>query len=292
MSEDEVLALQLARGLLAPPDDAGDDPLHRAFEGIMDRLGITPDPNAQEVAVLNHHRKERYQPDHLRELMRAIRTGRSITMQYASAKGRRAKVVVQPLCMVISEGEWFCYAWEPGPRRSKLFKVARIRSLRTGDRLAGAPAGASLLRSELRCAFRNSLGGARERVVVRFSRQAWPQVRDRVWGDDQQVAFIDDGLGEEAEGAPGAWHYGQAVWELSFVTEGLEAVRHWLLQFGAHVEAITPKHLRVWIASQSGMTYENHRDVDKPLFPPIKRPMTLINPACELDPEGILRFDG
>lgn len=235
ISELEALALRVARAVLAaePGPGQAEGPLAGALGRLLLRLGLGPDdPRIPDLVGVNRSAPQAWDPAHALALLHAIRLGDGVVMRYRPVDKAEHEVQAQPVRLAITDGEPYLWAWDAAARRLKTYKLARIGSLTTRPRVAGAPAGLDReVRSALTHAFRGvSSQGQRARVTVRFSRSALPFVRERRLGGAQEWTELPDG--------------GVRV---AFNTHGLDAVRHWLLQFGPEAVVEAPDRLVAWM---------------------------------------------
>ncbi len=253
VSEMEALALQTARAQLTSPPppgttkarsatDAG--PLANALARLIQRLGLdaaatrTPD-----LIGVNFSAPEAYDPRHVLTILRAIRLGDAVAMRYGSRDKPVRDVIVQPIRVALTDGEPYLWAWDGSAKKIKTYKIARAECVVARPALPKVPSGLDAeVRASLAQAFRGvSSPGQRGRVTVRFTAQAVPFVRQRRFGGAQTWDDLPDG---------GA--------RVSFNTHGMEAVRHWLLQFGGEAVAEKPAELVTWVAGQVRVMAERY----------------------------------
>lgn len=243
VTELEALALQTARAQLTTPPlpdaatkaDAG--PLATALARLIHRLGLdTATTRIPDIIGVNLSAPQSYDPRHVLVVLRAIRLGEAVTMRYCSLDKPAHDVVVQPVRVALTDGEPYLWAWDGTARKVKTYKLARVESVLTRPALGDVPSGLDTeVRGSLVHAFRGvSSAGQRGRVVIRFTAKAVPHIRQRRFGGAQAWEDLADG---------GA--------RVSFNTHGLEAVRHWVLQFGAEAVVEKPAELVTWIGGQA-----------------------------------------
>ena len=240
ISELEALALHAARAVLAapPPPDAakGDEgPLAAALGRLIERLGLGS-ARLPDVLGVNPGAPQPWEPGHALAVLRAIRLGEAVRMTYQPLEKPQHEVVAQPVRLVLTDGEPYLWAWDRAAGKLKNYKLARVVALTVHPRLAGVPPGLDAeVRATLRNAFRGVAGAAqRGRVVLRFAAGAVAHVRNRRFGPAQRWEDLDDGAARVA-----------------FNTHGLEAVRHWVLSFGARVVVEEPASLAQWVRAEA-----------------------------------------
>lgn len=242
LTELEVLALHAARAVLAAPplpgaarSSADEGPLSAALGRLSARLGVGS-AQLPDVLGVNPGAPQPWDPRHALAVLRAIRLGDALRMRYQPLEKAAHEVVAQPIRLVLTDGEPYLWAWDRAAGKLKNYKLARIATIATHPALPGVPSGLDgEVRAALGNAFRGVAGQAqRGRVVLRIAPGAVPHVRDRRLGPAQRWEELPDG---------GA--------RVAFNTHGLEAVRHWVLQFGARVVVEEPASLAAWVRDEA-----------------------------------------
>jgi predicted DNA-binding transcriptional regulator YafY len=189
-----------------------------------------------DIIGVNLSAPQSYDPRHVLAFLRAIRLGEAVRMSYASLDKPVHEVIAQPIRVVLTDGEPYLWAWDEGARRLKTYKLARVESVGSREALTDVPSGLDTeVRGALAYAFRGvSSAGQRGRVVVRFAAKAVPHIRQRRFGGAQRWTDLPDG---------GA--------RVAFNTHGLDAVRHWVLQFGSAAVVEQPPALAAWVQRQA-----------------------------------------
>jgi predicted DNA-binding transcriptional regulator YafY len=245
ITELEALALHAARAVLAAPPPPGatragadEGPLAAALGRLIERLGLGS-ARLPDVLGVNPGAPQPWEPRHALAVLRAIRLGEALAMRYRPLDKPEHEVLAVPVRLVLSDGEPYVWAWDAAARRLKNYKLARITSTAPQPRPSGVPSGLDgEVRAALANAFRGVAGQAqRGRVVLRFAAGAVPHVRDRRLGRAQRWEDLPDG---------GA--------RVAFNTHGLEAVRHWVLDFGARVVVEEPAALAAWVRDEATRT--------------------------------------
>jgi len=240
VTELEVLALQAARAVLAAPpapDGArGDEgPLSAALGRLISRLGLGS-AGLPDVLGVNPGAPQPWEPRHALTVLRAIRLGEAVRMTYQPLEKAAHAVIAQPIRLVLTDGEPYLWAWDGTAAKLKNYKLARVSEMQQVSRLKSVPSGLDAeVRASLRSSFRGVSGASqRGRVVLRFAAGAVPHVRDRRLGPAQRWEDLPGGAARVA-----------------FNTHGLEAVRHWVLQFGARVVVEEPAALADWVRAEA-----------------------------------------
>ncbi len=246
VTELEALALHAARAVLAAPPLPGaakgaagaEGPLAGALGRLVGRLGLG-DARIPDVIGVNPAAPQPWEPAHALAILRAIRLGEAVAMRYQPLGKAAHEVLAQPVRLVLVDGEPYLWAWDGAAAKLKNYKLARIGAIASRPALRGVPSGLDAeVRASLANAFRGVAGQAqRGRVVLRAVADALPHLKDRRLGAAQQWEDLPDG---------GA--------RVSFNTHGLEAVRHWVLQFGERVVVEEPAALRAWVREAARRT--------------------------------------
>ena len=251
LTEQEALALVTARAQLALPIAPGTAadvtdavPLAGAIDRVLGRLGLsTKDPRIPDILVVSQAAPQPYDPQHTLEILRAIRCGQGLVMMYGPLDKPPHEAVVQPVRIVLVEGEPYLWAWDSAERFIKRYKLSRVRHLKRRDRLPKIPSGLDAeVRSQLLGAFKGIAGKQqRGRVRLRISVQGVPHLRQRNLGTNLTWVDLSDG--------------GAVV---EFNTSGLDAVKHWLLQYGSSVVAEAPPVLVTWLHTEIARMAANY----------------------------------
>lgn len=252
--EDAVLALELARAVLRTPRLVGTkaelNPLADALDRMLFRLGVlTPTRPGKRLghrAAFSTFGSEGCSPEVMRAVLAVLRDRSDLGMTYEAIGKPARSCVVRPVRLLYADHDWFLWAWEPDGRTGhepKLWKLARMSDCRPTRLRAAAPA---FLEHQAdaaeRTMFRSTSRQRPARIVAIFDAPAWPHVRGRQWGERQTTESLP---------------YGR--WRLSFTTGGIDAAKHWLLQFGALVEVEQPESVRAWMVIQANGLMARHQ---------------------------------
>jgi predicted DNA-binding transcriptional regulator YafY len=210
---------------------ADEGPLAAALGRLVGRLGLG-DARLPDVIGVNPAAPQPWEPAHALAILRAIRLGEAVAMTYQPLGKAAHPVLAQPVRLVLVDGEPYLWAWDGAAAKLKNYKLARVAAVERRPALRGVPSGLDgEVRASMANAFRGVSGQAqRGRVVLRVTADAVPHLRDRRLGTAQRWEDLPDG---------GA--------RIAFNTHGLEAVRHWVLQFDARVVVEEPAALREWV---------------------------------------------
>ncbi len=184
-------------------------------------------------------------PACLRDLAAAVWTDRAIEIEYESWKGIVQRRLL-PLGLVLKAGDWYCVASADGATRT--YKVAAIRSLRTGASKDQRPPGFDLSHhwSERVREFEHALHD--RLAVVRLSPLGLRLLRDQQPGIAQHASAR----------AQAADADGWVCTELP-VESGLQSVRE-ILRLGAEIEVLEPAELREAVAAVAQAILGKHQN--------------------------------
>lgn len=241
VGELETLALHAARALLAAPAPPGggtadEGPLAAALGRLIQRLGLGI-AGIPDIIGVNPAAPQPWRPEHALVALRAMRLGDGLAMRYRPLASPERDVAVQPVRLVLNDGEPYLWAWDGAAGKLKNWKLARVVAMSPRAPLPGVPRGLDReVVAALRHAFRGVAGAhQRARVVLRAEAGAVPHLRDRRLGPAQTWQDLPGGAAR-----------------IAFNTHGLEALRHWLLQFGSRIRVESPSELAAWIRSEAG----------------------------------------
>ena len=162
------------------------------------------------------------------QLGRAVRERRRIEMTYFTAgRGELTRRRADPLHLRNSAGEWYLIAWDAGHRAPRDFHAARIRELTVTDETFTWPTGFNL-DDYLNSGFGMIRGREPIHVEILF--------------DEYQARWI----GERAKLHPSETreHLPDGRLRVRMQVTALDGVTRFVLQYGAHAEAIAPPELR------------------------------------------------
>lgn len=261
LSEDELIALVAARGLLSNSDQSyaatsgiidERDLLAASVNQILDRSGAQQNvvQIGKLVVTVNRFGAAPVDSEALVKCLAATATGDAIRCSYENVHGHRHEAHISPQRMVLIRGEWYCVAW------ADLLRMYRVSRMSHVTRCASHPAGkpASIPIHEVDGLIKGGFYATgssdpkrRRTVVLAVSPGAWPFIAGRRWGDSQRIEQSPRDL------APG-WR------RLRFTTTGLDECRHWILSMGTGLKAEQPPELTKWIKAEAkAMSLVCHR---------------------------------
>ncbi len=251
LTEEELIALIAARGLLRQPDPTRPatssqspeaDPLAGAVDGFLGRAGVkeAADAIARDAIVVSRFGALPGDPACLAAFFAATVLGDGLVFDYHNLAGERHHVHASPLRMAMIKAEWYLLAWSGS---IKVYRLARIANARRAKQPADRPIliPSHEIDGKLRDAFYatgSERSQDRKRVILAISPGGWPQVVGRRWGDRQVVE-------EEPEDLPMGWR------RIHFTTSGLGECKHWVLANGSNIRAEQPAELVDWLRSEA-----------------------------------------
>lgn len=248
LSEHEILALVVARGLLRDPSKPGyNGLLAQAVDSVLTRCGLSKhakDLSPQAIEV-NRFGAVPEDPTVLAEILAAVVCGDPIECDYLPLKGPLAHRHLLPLRACLIEGEFHVLAAD-GTLASDgqpLIKDYRISRLSVAHRVATRPPGLpkhipqSLINTRTAAAFKATASqepSAHQRVVLLLSPDAHRRLDGRTFGQHQTWEALPDG-----------WY------RLSFTTSGMADCQHWVLSQADQIRVEEPESLQKWLLQQA-----------------------------------------
>jgi len=190
----EAAALDAARAMLAcPGTDGGMGPLADAIDGLIRRMGL-PGGDPDERITVRGLPRQPFDPDVLVICLRAVRNGQGVTGTYRPRHRTAHPVTVQPLRLVLVDGEPSLWAWDAEDRTVKRYNLARLNAARQVARLPNVPLDArNEVRRRIASDFKGMGSGSPRRVTLRVMPAAVGLVEGRVLGSGQTCEHLEDG---------------------------------------------------------------------------------------------------
>jgi predicted DNA-binding transcriptional regulator YafY len=163
----------------------------------------------------------------LLDLHRAIAENRRVWMRYYTAsRDAHTERTVSPYHLYNIHGDWYLIAYDDQRGAMRNFAIGRMEDWRILDEtFQGDPAFS--VEKYMKSAFQTERGGEPAQVGVRFDAAQARYMRERRWHESQQMEELPDG-----------------GLILRFTTGGLDEVKRWVMQYGAHAEVLEPEELR------------------------------------------------
>jgi predicted DNA-binding transcriptional regulator YafY len=248
----ELSALYFSRTLL---ESLAGTPFGEDLETAFDKLaaGLTPhmrtflDRLPHVIATKSDPLRRRSDPKRgpsdaiIGRALEATLHSRVATLSYDSKSSGRTKTYdVHPYRLAYAHGGLYLLAFVPEYHEIRTFAVERIKSLSLGEEHFTP-------REELPdAAFPHSLGvhsGPPERIVIEFRREVADYVRAREWHPSQTVRELD----------------GNGLLVTLDVCRD-QALRSWILSFGANARVVSPEALAQETAEQLEQAHARYRE--------------------------------
>lgn len=233
----EAIILFLAARLIARWSDESDQAVIGAFVKIADLL---PQPIARHVTatmvVVAEQRTDERFSRVFTSVARAWADGRVLEIVYDPGTGAGRTTRVRPYLLEPSAAGRSIYliGWDETADAMRTYKVERIRQAIVTTDTYQIPDNFSADRWLANSwGIWSSDGTPLPEIVLRFTPEAAPRVRETVWHRSQVLADLPDG----------------AV-ELRVRVAGLVEIRPWILSWGNSVEVIEPAELRNEVAER------------------------------------------
>ncbi len=161
-----------------------------------------------------------------RLLAKAIVQRQEIAFSYRSLRASAPETrSVHPYHLANVDNAWYLLAHDPQRGQLRTFALARIRAPRPTGRIFDRPRGFSA-EKELKSGFGVFGGTGKHAVKIRFDGYAARLVRERDWHPSQKIRELKGGQ-----------------IELSMTLGALEEIERWVLSWGEHAKALSPKPL-------------------------------------------------
>lgn len=191
----EIAALDAARAMLTTPgpDGQGAGPLADAIDGLIRRLGLPDLPIEERIAVRGTPRQGS-DPAVLLVCLQALRAGQSLSGTYRPQHRTSHPVRIQPLRIVLVDGEPALWAWDAEDRRTKRYQLARFYDPVTHARLSDLPTDARReVARRIAADFRGQGSGVPRRVTLLVLPPALGRIEGRILGPGQRSDDLPDG---------------------------------------------------------------------------------------------------
>ncbi len=232
ISETNVLALSLAVRLASTiPDQSLKDDLCRLINRVTRMTGNDDRSCLQQVDRKISVKNIEYamvDTGTFRHTVEALFKNRALRIVYHSPHNNgTSSRTIQPLHLMHYMGSWHLIAWCATRRALRDFALARIRAIASSDDIITVPADLPDIKDYTRQNFGIMQGGTTSRVVLRFSPQISPWIKEQSWHPEQKSATAPDG-----------------ALRLEFpVADFRELVKN-VLSHGAGVQVIEPPELK------------------------------------------------
>jgi predicted DNA-binding transcriptional regulator YafY len=246
----ELMALYFSRDWLRVLENTV---FHESLESLFKKIKATLPPEADRyLATFQRAVKVGSQPhkhygafrETLDRVNQAIIDQRILRIDYFTmSRKRRGRRNIAPYRLWFFDGTFYLIAYCYRRREVRVFAVDRIRSIDVLEETFHLPE-ERVLDSFMETSF-GVYRGASVRVRIRFAPQVAGYIREKTWHTTQRLTVLKDGaLLFEAEVA------------------GTEEIKHWVMQWGAHAEVLSPANLRRDIQAEAAAMVKCYADAD------------------------------
>jgi predicted DNA-binding transcriptional regulator YafY len=246
----ELMALYFSRDWLRVLENTV---FHEALESLFKKVNATLPPDTDRyLETFQRTVKVGFQPhkhygafrETLDVINRAIVDCRRLRIDYFTmSRKRRSRRDVAPYRLWFFDGTFYLIAYCYRRSDVRVFAVDRIRSIEMREDTFQRPE-EGVLDNFMATSF-GVFQGARTRVKIRFAPEVAGYIREKTWHATQELTELQNGaLLFEAEVA------------------GTEEIKHWVLQWGAHAEVLSPVALRRSIQQEAAGMLEHYGDPD------------------------------
>ncbi len=177
----------------------------------------------------------------LLRLYKSIEQNRQVELRYLSAsKGEETERTVDPYHLYNREGNWYLIAHDHLRGDIRTFHLDRIQAMQVLQTGFSPPPGFNA-EEWIRNGFQAEHGETVREVAVRFDARQARWIRERQIHETQQIEELEDG---------------GVI--LRMRTSGLEAVKRWVMQYGAHAEVLAPDELRAAVLEELKNTLQQY----------------------------------
>jgi predicted DNA-binding transcriptional regulator YafY len=247
ISEGELLAFFLGQAVsqqyLGTPFE---EPLRSALSKITRYL---PDHIHVDLAEASRHytiaagATIKVNPQLMLDLEKAIRERRQVWMVYYTAtRDERNERTVNPYHLYNARGDWYLVAYDHWRQNTRNFHLGRIEEWRVLNQRFEHDAGFSA-EQHISRGFLTEVGEV-VNVAIRFDEYQARWIRERRWHDTQEP------LEELPDGGV----------ILRFRAGGMDEIKRWVMNYGAHAEVLEPPELRAAVAEEVGKLAEIYLD--------------------------------
>lgn len=238
ISETNVLALSLAVRLASTiPDPSLKDDLCRLINRVTRMTGNDEQNCLQQVDRMISVKNIEYamvDTAVFRQTVEALFKENGLRITYHSPHGKGTSTrTIQPLHLMHYVGSWHLIAWCASRRDLRDFALARIRTLAPTDEKIPVPADLPNLKEYTRKYFGIMQGNTTNRIILEFSPQISPWIKEQCWHPDQTAHIAADG-----------------TLRLEFPAADFRELVKTVLSHGAEVRVIEPPELRILVQKE------------------------------------------
>lgn len=232
ISETNILALSLAVRLASTiPDPSLKDDLCRLINRVTSMTGTDDQACLQQVDRKISVKNIEYAMVNtatFRQTVESLFKDRALQITYHSPHNNRTSTrTIQPLHLMHYMGSWHLIAWCTTRKKLRDFALARIREIAPADEIIPVPADLPDIKDYTRKNFGIMQGGTTNRVVLQFTPQISPWIKEQSWHPEQKAHTGPDG-----------------TLRLEFPVADFRELVGTVLSHGAQVQVIEPPELK------------------------------------------------
>ncbi|HEY9784866.1 MAG TPA: YafY family protein [Candidatus Obscuribacterales bacterium] len=246
LSEGELLALALGQEMLTEYTGSSfEATLRAALDKINDRLPERIQVDLEELRQIVRFKANAVIPVARKlfmELKDACEKRLQVHLEYYSAStGETTPRTVEPYRLLDNRGTWYLVAYCHLRHDMRLFALHRIRDYEVRETEYVARDAAEVDKW-IDSAFQIEHRGAEQTVKIMFDIAAARYIRERTWHSSQAIEEHDDGS-----------------CTITFVTQSLDEILRWVLQYGGQAEILEPPELRDMMLNAISEMSERYR---------------------------------
>lgn len=218
----------------------------RAIEKLMQTL---PTPLAGngllDIYSFEHPAVSQFDERVFTLLEMAIRRRRSVEITYRSPSSQTVtQRILQPYRLHYDQfsATWYLIAWCEYRQGVRTFAVGRISDPRLTGNEFTVPSIFNVS-DFLEKAFHQTIGPETYDILIRFTPYQAQWIREHVWHSSQQIEEHNDGS-----------------LTLKLSVSSLDAVKRWVMRYGAHAEVLEPEQLRDMVRQEAEKMVEVYGD--------------------------------
>ena len=231
MTESDLFAIAIAEKTLKEHEGT---PIYEKLRRIFFKLGrYLPEKVSLESAwvdnkiSVNPGRHTNIKPDIWTDVTRSLQNNRSLEITYQKPSATKANCrKVDPYHVVSYQGDWYLIGHCHFRNEVRTFSISRIRQVKTLGKTFMIPEDFDYQEAWQNC-FGIFQGENDTDIVIKFSPESAPYVKEREWHPTQSLKEKKDG-----------------TILLSLTTNHLDEVKRWVLFWGKGAEVIKPPELR------------------------------------------------
>lgn len=236
LKESDLFSIYLAEEIL---NQYKDTPLYDRLKSVFEKIeGSLPNSPEKNISAPQNRFTVFPSPSTTinakvwDQVFTAVRTQQTIEILYSAPSGKKEKRRIDPYHTIRYEGDWYAVAYCHKQSDRRTFSLARMAQVKETGEIFSIPQDfnfAEITTSRFGIHWSQEV----EKIRLLFERQAAPYIEERQWHSSQQIHKMDNGS-----------------LELQLVVHRSIELRKWILSWGAQVEVLHPKGLRLEILEE------------------------------------------